>query len=269
MNGKLSRLRDIFSKLDKALIAYSGGLDSLFLSKIAFDCLGERVIALTAVSPSFPSYELEGAVRSAKKIGIEHVIIESHELEREEYRANQGDRCYFCKTELYELCLQKANELGISTILNGTNQDDLGDYRPGLQAAHEKKIRSPLLEVGLTKTEIRELARQEGLEAWEKPALACLSSRFPPGTEVTEERLQRIDRIESELVRLGLKHFRVRFHEPIARIEVGSEEMEKFLDPQLRSLISKICHENGFLYASLDLEGYRTGSVNQVLFQIK
>jgi uncharacterized protein len=269
MTEKLARLRTILGKLDNALIAYSGGVDSVFLAKVAHDVLGDRVIALTAVSPSYPSYELEETKRLAASIGFKHLIVKTDELDRPDYRANKGDRCYHCKTELYEVCKKKADELGIGTILNGTNLDDIGDYRPGLKAAVEGNVRSPLLEAEMTKNEIRQFSKELRLPTWDKQALACLSSRFPPGTEVTEERLRRIDRIESALVELGFKQFRVRFHEPIARLEVGLEEMKKFLEPAIRDKISKLCRENGFLYTTLDLDGYRTGSVNSVLYQIK
>lgn len=265
MNRKLDHLRKILGGLENALIAYSGGVDSVFLAKVARDCLGDRVIALTSISPSYPSYELEETKRLAATIGIRHVLARTDELEVPRYRANQGDRCYFCKTELYETCFAKAKELGFQWVLNGANCDDMQDYRPGLRAGEEWKVRSPLVEAGLTKVEIRELSRELGLPTWEKQALACLASRFPPGTEVTEERLRRIDRIETELVRMGFKNFRVRFHEPIARIEVGQGEFEKFLSPETREAIDRICRENGFLYAALDLGGYKTGNLNQLL----
>ncbi|HEX5037209.1 MAG TPA: ATP-dependent sacrificial sulfur transferase LarE [bacterium] len=268
MTDKLERLGTLLGGLENALIAYSGGVDSVFLAKVAFDRLGKRVKAVTAISPSYPTYELEETQRLAREIGIEHEILRTEELDRPEYRANRGDRCYFCKTELYETMASKAREWGYRWLLNGVNVDDLGDYRPGLKAADENGVRSPLVEAGLTKAEIRELSKSLGLSTWNKPALACLSSRFPPGTEVTEERLGRIDRIESALVGMGFRTVRVRFHEPIARIEVGSEEFERFLDPDTRSRVDRLCRENGFLYSALDLAGYKMGSVNQVLFQI-
>lgn len=265
---KLTRLRISLVRLENALVAYSGGVDSAFLAKIAFEALGSRVIALTSVSPSFPSYELEAAQELARAIGIRHILVKTYELEREGYRKNQGDRCYHCKTELYEVCWNKAQELGITTILNGTITDDLGDDRPGLQAASESRVKSPLLEAGFTKQDVRELSKDLGLPVWDKPALACLSSRFPPGTEVTEERLRRIDRIESELMRMGFRQFRVRFHEPVARIETSPDEFARFLEPGFRERIAKLCRENGFLYTALDLEGYRSGGLNQVRIKI-
>lgn len=268
MTSKLERLRSCLGGLENALIAYSGGVDSVFLLKVACDVLEKRVKAVTALSPSYPTYELEETRSIAHEMGVEHVEISTRELERPDYRANRGDRCYFCKSELYETLAVKAKEWGFRWILNGVNVDDLGDYRPGLKAAEENAVRSPLVEVGLTKAEIRKLSKMLGLRTWDKPALACLSSRFPPGTEVTEERLGRIDRIETALVRMGFAGVRVRFHEPIARIEIGPEAFDRFLDPALRETVDRLCRENGFLYSALDLAGYRMGSVNQVLFQI-
>lgn len=261
-------MQAILGGLENALIAYSGGVDSVLLAKVAFEMLGKRVKAVTAISPSYPTYELDETRAIAREIGIEHILLETHELEKPEYRTNRGDRCYFCKSELYEAMSVKAKEWGFRWILNGVNVDDLGDYRPGLKAAEEWNVRSPLLEAGLTKAEIREMSRELGLRTWNKSALACLSSRFPPGTEVTPERLRRIDRIETALVRMGFKTLRVRFHEPIARIEVGPDEFERFLDPPFREAIDRLCRENGFLYSALDLGGYQMGNVNQVLFQI-
>lgn len=269
MNQKLEALREILKSYEKALIAYSGGLDSAFLAYVARDILQKRVITLTALSPSYPTYEIEAAKKFLTQHDIEHVFIASHELENEAYTANMGDRCYHCKTELYDLCQSEAQQRNISVILNGTNLDDLHDYRPGLKAAKEKYIQSPLVEAGFTKEDIRQCAKALGLSVWNKPALACLSSRFPPGIEVTEERLQRIDCIESRLIELGFRQFRVRFHEPIARIEVSQEELPRFLNVEVRQDIVKICRENGFLHTALDLEGYKTGSVNQSLFRIK
>lgn len=268
MTSKLEKLRSVVGSLENALIAYSGGVDSVFLTKVAFDILGKRVKAVTALSPSYPTYEWEETQRIAREIGIDHEVLSTQELSRPEYRANRGDRCYFCKSELYETMGAKAKEWGYRWLLNGVNVDDLGDYRPGLKAAEEGGVRSPLVEAGLTKAEIRELSKTMGLRTWDKPALACLSSRFPPGTEVTEERLRRIDRIETGLIKMGFKTLRVRFHEPIARIEVGGEEFQRFLEPQVRAAADKLCRDNGFLYSTLDLAGYKMGSVNQPLFQI-
>ena len=264
MNPKLLRLKAIVREMESVLVAYSGGADSAFLARVAYDLLGAGAVAVTAVSPSFPSYELLETERVAREIGIRHLLVKTDELEDPSYRANQGNRCYFCKSELYRVLKPKAVELQLRHVANGTNCDDLQEVRHGLQAASEQEIRSPLVEAGLTKAELRELSRQLGLSTADKPALACLSSRFPPGTEVTEERLRRIDRIESGLAGLGFKRFRVRFHEPIARIEVDPNEIGRFVDPLLREKIAGLCRENGFIYAALDLEGYRYGNVSQI-----
>ncbi len=264
MSEKWARLKEVVTGMESVLVAYSGGADSALVAKVAFDLLGDRAVAVTARSPSFPSYEWEQSCRVAREIGIRHLSVETHELENPAYRANQGDRCYFCKSELYAILHPKAEELGLTTIVNGTHRDDLADIRPGLKAAAEQRIRSPLVEVGLGKEEIRELSRQLGLSTWNKPSLACLASRLPIGTEVSRERLQRIDRVESGLAGLGFKTFRVRCHEPIARIEVGPEEFSLLLDPEIRQRITKLCHENGFSYAALDLEGYRYGNLSQI-----
>ena len=262
VRDKFSKLQDILRSFPGVLVAYSGGVDSAFLAKVAYDCLGDRAVALTALSPSYPTYEWEAAQETARWIGIRHLSLQTNELKDPRYRANRGDRCYFCKTELFEVCKDKAHELGIETIVSGVIVDDWGDFRPGLQAGEEQKVKTPLVDAGLTKLEIRERAKKMGLPVWDKPALACLSSRFPPGTEVTEERLKRIDAIETELHRMGFRQFRVRFHEPVARIEVGPEEFARFIESGAREKISEVCRQNGFSFTALDLDGYRMGSVN-------
>ncbi len=269
MHSKLKHLKEILGRFESVVIAYSGGADSHFLAKVAHDILGKRVMSLTALSPSFPSYEKESVRHLVAGLGLPHEFIVTNELDREEYRANQGNRCYFCKSELYEVCWKRAKELGFEIVLNGTNTDDLQEIRPGLKAAQEWTVRSPLVEAGLSKKEIRQLSKELGLETWDKPALACLSSRFPPGTEVTEERLMRVDRVEQGLITLGFRGFRVRFHEPIARIEVDPHDFHRYLNPDVREQVIRLCRENGFHYAALDLEGYQVGSVNRVLYQIK
>ncbi|MBI2083611.1 MAG: ATP-dependent sacrificial sulfur transferase LarE [Deltaproteobacteria bacterium] len=250
---KLEKLQEILNGMGSVLVAYSGGVDSAFVAKVAFDLLGDRAVAVTALSPSFPSYEVADLHHVAKGIGIKHLTVETKELENPDYRANRGDRCYFCKSELYQYLIPKAKELGIQVIVNGTNVDDLSDIRPGLKAAQDYQIRSPLVEAGLTKVEIRALSRELGLSTAEKPALACLSSRFPVGTEVTPERLRRIDNIESGLSELGFKVFRARFHEPIVRIELGQDELARLLVSEVREKVDQLCRESGFAHATIDL----------------
>ena len=220
-------------------------------------------MVLTAISPSYPSYELEETKRLAAMIGIGHILAKADELEVPQYRANQGDRCYFCKTELYRVCFAKAKELGFRWVLNGANCDDLQDYRPGLRAGEEWAVRSPLVEAGLTKAEIRELSRERGLPTWDKPAMACLASRIPYGTPVTVEALSRIGEAEAYVRSLGVRQVRVRHHGDVARIETDEAGMEALL-AQRRAVTERL-RELGYLYVTLDLAGYRSGSLNAAL----
>lgn len=260
---KYQNLKGIIKEIGSALVAYSGGVDSTLLIKVTHDVLKEKMAALTATSPLYPSFELEEAKKLTKKMGVKHLLIESDELKLKGFAQNTRDRCYYCKKELFRICREKAKELGFSHVLDGTNFDDLQDFRPGMKAAQEQGVRRPLLEAELTKDDIRELSRQLDLPTWDKPSFACLSSRFPYGTEITRERLEMVGRCEEQLRKLGFKQFRVRYHNEVARIEVGKEEIARFFEDGNRDLIVEKFKEYGFTYIALDLQGYRTGSLNE------
>jgi len=265
IDQKLTELRAWFADAGSVLVCYSGGIDSALVLAAAHAALAERAVALTAVSPSLPASERADAARIANQIGVTHLFVDSHELERPGYVANAPDRCFHCKSELYDIAAKKAHELGLSTIVNGTNTDDLGDYRPGLEAARNAAVRSPLVEIGMNKSAVREAARALGIDAWDKPAAACLSSRIPYGTSVTPERLTQIGRFEADLRALGLRQVRVRWHDTIARIEVALEELPRLCASDVREEIVCIGKRHGFRYVTVDLAGYRTGSHNEVL----
>ncbi len=267
IEGKLDRLKEIIKGLDSVIVAFSGGADSTFLLKISYDVLGENAVALTAISPSYPAFELEEARELAKDIGVRFITESSHELDIPGYQENSPKRCFFCKTELFNICFAKANELGIRNVVYGATLSDLGDFRPGMDAAKEMGARAPLLEAGLNKEEIRYLSRSMGLSTWDKPQMACLSSRIPYGTAVTEDRLKTIALSELFLRQLGLRQFRVRYHEKIARIEVDESEFERILSRDLREKISRRLKELGFTYVTIDIEGYRSGSMNESLIK--
>ena len=262
---KYEQLKKILANINSAIVAFSGGCDSTFLLQTAKEILGNRVIALTAISPSLPEWEREETKLLAKQLGVKHIFVQSRELDNPNYRKNPQNRCFFCKDELYNLAINEAKKLNIPTIMDGTNADDLGDYRPGLQAAKKYSIRSPLAEAKLTKKEIRYLSKLSGLPTWDKPATPCLASRFPYGTEITLERLKKIERCEKKLRELGFSNFRARYHFPILRIELSPEEFPKILEPKIRQSITKTAKQEGFLYTALDLEGYQTGSLNREL----
>lgn len=265
LTEKFEQLRALFREMEQALIAYSGGVDSTLVAKIAYDALGDRALAVTAVSPSLLPEELEDAKIQAATIGIPHKIVQTHEMENPNYTSNPVNRCYFCKSELHDTLKPLALELGYPYVVDGVNADDLHDYRPGIQAAKERGARSPLAEVGVTKVEVRQLSQQLGLPWWEKPAQPCLSSRFPYGEEITVAKLQRVGRAEIFLRKLGWQNLRVRSQGDIARIELPAEQIKEFvLTNDLQKVVSAF-QDFGFIYVTLDLEGYRSGKLNQVL----
>lgn len=263
MNDKLQILQKTLLEMKRVAVAYSAGIDSTLLLKVAYDTLGKDVIGITAVSASLPSHEKEEAAQIAQQIGVRHVFVNSHETEDQRYLNNPTNRCYFCKTNTYEELFAYAQEIGFDILIDGTNADDVGDHRPGRQAAREFGIRSPLQEVGFNKSEIRELARKFGLPNWDKPAAACLSSRFPYGTIISIETLGQVEQAESVLRRLGFRELRVRHHENIARIEVPPADFTHVLAHHEKIVDAlKAC---GYLYVTLDLAGFRSGSMNEVL----
>lgn len=263
--AKARRLEDILSGCQSALVAFSGGVDSAYLAIAAQRTLGDRALAVTADSPSYPDAHRQLALTIARQFGFAHEIIHTDELNRAEYRANPANRCYFCKDELYGRLRALAEARGLAVIVDGNNADDRGDYRPGRQAAREHGVRSPLDEADLAKDEIRELAKAAGLDSWNEPASACLSSRVPYGTEVSDEVLRQIEQAESVLRELGFRVFRVRHHDAVARLEVARDEMPRALDPAVNGRIVSALKALGYQYVSLDLQGYRLGSLNEAL----
>ena len=262
---KLTALRARLADLGSVLVCYSGGVDSAFLLAAAHEALGPRAIGMTAVSPSLAPAEREEAILLAKRIGADHRLVESREIEDPDYVKNAPDRCFHCKSELYRIASQKRVEWGLSAIVNGTNLDDLGDYRPGLEAAKQAGVVSPFVDLAFTKADVRAGAQAMGLPIWDKPAAACLSSRIPYGTSVTRERLTQIGGFEAALKALGFRQVRVRYHDELARIELDPSDLMRAADPSLRAQIVAEGKRSGFRYVTLDLAGYRTGSHNEVL----
>jgi pyridinium-3,5-biscarboxylic acid mononucleotide sulfurtransferase len=260
---KLERLRALFAPMRSVMVAFSGGVDSTFVLRVAHDAIGARVLALTTTSPTMPDEDRESALEMARLIGARHLVIESNELDVPGYAQNPIDRCYLCKANLFTVCEAKAAELGVDEIVDGLNLDDLRDYRPGMQAASEKHVRHPLVEAELSKAEIRELSRAMGLPTWDRPASPCLSSRFPYGTEITPEGLAKVAAGEKLLRKLGFRVVRVRYHGDVARLEIERSEIARIFEPEVRDTVDREFKKIGFRFVAVDLRGFRSGSLNE------
>ena len=275
LTEKYANLKRQLADLGEMLVAFSGGVDSVLLAKVAYDVVGDRALAVTAVSESYPGRELRDAKELATDIGIPLRIVRAHELDDENYAQNAPNRCYFCKTELFTQLRAVSEDTGVNKVVYGANLDDTGDYRPGMQAADEWGVYAPLLDAQLTKEDIRILSRMLDLRTWDKPAFACLSSRFPHGTRITPEKLSQVDAAENLLYDLGFRQFRVRHHEDpaqtwsVARIEVPEEEMRRFFEGDTRERVVEEFKALGYGFVSLDLRGYKPGSLNPDLLTIE
>jgi uncharacterized protein len=269
LEKKQARLEEQLGRMPSLIVAYSGGVDSAYLAYAAHRALGERMLAVTALSASYSARDRAEAEKCVARYNFRHEFISTDELANPSYRANQADRCYFCKDELFAKLHELAGKRGFAGVAYGINHDDLGDWRPGQQAAREHKVLTPLLDAGLTKADIRELSRRVDLPVWDRPASACLSSRIAYGIEVTPERLAIVEKGEDALRTLGFRQFRVRYHEQLVRLEISPEEMPRALSTEMTRKFVEIFKELGFKFVTLDLEGYRAGSMNSLLVNIQ
>ena len=269
LRAKYDRLLDILKELESVIVAFSGGVDSTFLARAAKDALDDKALLVTADSETYPASELEEARRLARHLGMRHLVIETRELDNPEYARNAPNRCFFCKEELFTRLAPLAQREGVAHLAYGANMDDLGDHRPGMEAAKQMRVKAPLIEAEFWKTEIRELSHEFGLPTWDKPSFACLSSRFQYGDGITAEKLRQVDAAEAFVRSLGFRQFRVRHHDRLARLEIARDEMARLWEGRLRDAIVARFRELGYLYVTVDLEGFRSGSANDALKLIR